>query len=348
MKSIFKITCYIVIFFIAVQIIIGNSLLVDFVYDGRPVYDVIKDDINTYDLALKAVKKIIDREKLEDYAILIGDSVAYGSPGPSNTTISYYLNEKAKAEGKSFRVFNLAFPAMYAGDYYAVLLKMQKYGISNKHVIININYPGFAIRDSTDLIWAAYWLKEDLIKDGIETEYKMEPTSFKKVKNKILRNIPIFAYRGFIQYRFNNSAKSIFNGNSVQEPVQPWTEKPYLYEYMQDEFIQKSFRDKPFDMDTNPQAVFLDKIIQMQEGNDTIIFMAAANDLLLSDATSKPGYKENIEKVRSFFKNKDVTYIDFNGNIDYNLFSDHLHMTADGYKYMAEQLWNEVIKWDIH
>ena len=65
-KNNYKIACYIVVFFIVAQIMIELFLPIDFIYNGRPVYDVIKDDISTFDFSVKAVKKFIEKENLED------------------------------------------------------------------------------------------------------------------------------------------------------------------------------------------------------------------------------------------------------------------------------------------
>ena len=33
-------------------------------------------------------------------------------------------------------------------------------------------------------------------------------------------------------------------------------------------------------------------------------------------------------------------YVDYNGKIEYALFSDHIHLIPKGYEYLAEKLWD--------
>ena len=109
-------------------------------------YDMVKNRTTNIDAVLEQVKLIIEKEHLKDYIVILGDSVAYSSPGSSNSSLAYYLNEMAKKEGKHFLVLNLAMPAMQTGDIYTMLLKMKQHGISNDHVIINVTYAGFVKR----------------------------------------------------------------------------------------------------------------------------------------------------------------------------------------------------------
>ncbi|QXM05317.1 SGNH/GDSL hydrolase family protein [Crassaminicella indica] len=361
MKQFKRIILYFLLYALIIQFGLEYVIPVQAVYNDRLSYDAVKNRPTNIEAVFEQVKRIIDQENLKDYVIILGDSVGYSNPGPAESSLAHFLNEKAKKYGKSFRVFNLSMPAMQTGDIYTVLLKMKEYGISSDHLIINIIYAGFVARNPDPS--PVFWLKDQLkevdpnayyhIEKQLIANEKVEENIIKKklknAKNIMYENIAVFKYKDYIQAYLIDKFKSL-KGNIVErEDIKPWYEKEFLKDLLKQPMYQREFSDIAFVMDeSNPQIYFLNKIIQLQKDKDTLIFLAAMNDELLKDNTSKIGFQENLNKIDAYFKNKPVTYINFNKKIDYNLFSDHVHLTPEGYEILAEKLWNEIVKWNIN
>ena len=94
-------------------------------------YDLIKDRPSNIHLVLETIKRQIDRDNIEDYILIIGDSVAYSSPGKDNQSIGYYMEDQFKTTNKDIHVFNLSLPSNQTGDIYTILLMLDQYNISN-------------------------------------------------------------------------------------------------------------------------------------------------------------------------------------------------------------------------
>lgn len=94
--------------------------------------------------------------------------------------------------------------------------------------------------------------------------------------------------------------------------------------------------------ESRAQIYFINKIIEHQEGKNTLVFLAAYNRELLKEETSKYGYNNNLEKLKEYFKSKDVIYVDYDKKIDYNLYADFVHLIPEGYKVLSDDLWEKV------
>jgi phospholipase/lecithinase/hemolysin len=94
---------------------------------------------------------------------------------------------------------------------------------------------------------------------------------------------------------------------------------------------------------SNPQVYFLNKILEHQYGKNTLVFLAGTNEILMTEEVNKKGYQENLQRINDYFKDKPVEYINFQGKIDENYFSDHVHLTAEGHRWLAEILYSKVI-----
>ncbi|TCO73151.1 hypothetical protein [Marinisporobacter balticus] len=355
-----KVMIYFVIYALFLQLGLAYMIPTKAVYNERLSYDAVKDRPTNIEAVFEQVKKIIDEEKLKDYVVILGDSVGYSNPGPAESSFAYFLNGKAQKQSKHFRVFNLSMPAMQTGDIYTVLLKMKEYGISSDHVIINIVYAGFVRRNPDPP--SVFWLKDQL-KEIDEKTYnhvekqllgnkKVEENfikkKFGKAKEYMYENVAIFKYKDYIQAyaieRFNKVRGKLL----CREDIKPWFQKSFLKDLLKQPMYQRDFSDESFIMDeTNLQIYFLDKIIALQKDKDTLVFLAAMNDELLEKNVSKPGFQENMNRIDLYFKDKPVEYINFNKKVDYNLFSDHVHLTPKGYQILSEKLWDVLIKWDI-
>ncbi|MCG9969295.1 hypothetical protein L9W92_14825 [Pelotomaculum terephthalicicum JT] len=353
------------IYLLVIQLCLPYFIPANIIYDNRLNYDFVKNRTTNIDTVLEQVKIIIEKEHLKDYVVILGDSVAYSNPGPSDKSISYYLNEMAEKEERSFRVFNLAMPAMQTGDIYTMLLKMKQHGISNDHLIINIVYAGFVKRDPDPP--AVYWLQQQLKSIDIDSYQKIEsnlPASsnneekgfnvFKNIKTSIniflYENISIFMYKDLLQLYFTEKINQIRGKIPVEtKSVQPWYAKDFLPELLKQPEYRRDYADNMFEMDgNNPQIYFLNKIIELQKGKNTLIFLAAVNDELLYDDINKSGYQENLQRIDNYFKDKPVDYLNFYGKIDNKLFSDHIHLIPEGYYYLSKSLYKTINTWKIN
>lgn len=353
------------IYLLVIQLCLPYFIPASIIYDNRLNYDFVKNRTTNIDTVLEQVKIIIEKEHLKDYVVILGDSVAYSNPGPSDKSISYYLNEMAEKEKRSFRVFNLAMPAMQTGDIYTMLLKMKQHGISNDHIIINIVYAGFVKRDPDPP--AVYWLQQQLKSIDIDSYQKIEsnlPASsnneekgfnvFKNIKTSIniflYENISIFMYKDLLQLYFAEKINQIRGKIPVEtKSVQPWYAKDFLPELLKQPEYRRDYADNMFEMDgNNPQIYFLNKIIELQKGKNTLIFLAAVNDELLYDDINKSGYQENLQRIDNYFKDKPVDYLNFYGKIDNKLFSDHIHLIPEGYYYLSKSLYKTINTWKIN
>ncbi|WP_207642554.1 hypothetical protein [Inediibacterium massiliense] len=359
MKAFKKVFIYMILYILVLQFGIPYVIPAQAVYEDRLIYDAVKNRPTNIEGVFEQVKKIIDQENISDYVVILGDSVGFSSPGPADSSMAHYLNERAKQSGKNFRVFNLSMPSMQTGDIYTVLKKMDQYGISRDHVIINVIYAGFVARNPDPP--AVFWLKDQLKEVDKETYDHIKPQlmanqkqekfiqkTLKPMKNNMYEKIAIFKYKDYIQAYCKEKIKEVRGNIASNEDVKAWTEKDFLKDLLKEPMYQREFSDAAFVMDeSNPQIYFLNKIIEFQKNKDTFIFLAAMNDKLLEENVSKPGFQENMNKIDDYFKNQPIEYKNFNQTIDYNLFSDHIHLTPKGYKILSDRLWDEIQKWDM-
>ena len=354
-----KVIFYCIIYLIALQFIINAFVPSKVVYNHRLDYDLVKDRPTNIEAVLKEIKTTIANEELDDYVVILGDSVSYSSPGPSNTSIGYYLNQIAQDKGKKFRIFNLAMPSMQAGDIYTLLLKMDQYGISRDNVIINVLYAGFVEKlDTPPVFWLDKQLKhmdpityKEINTLGAKEEKKQSQivALTQNIKDKLYENIPLFQYKDYLQVYIKEQLGKL-RGHVVyaSEPVQPWYEKPFLKDLLGEYEYQVGFNSTPFIMDnTNTQIHLLDKIINLQEGKNTLIYLAPINEELVGEYLDKENYFKNVKMIDEYFEEKPVKYINYYGKISFDFFSDQVHYTSDGYKYLADLLWDQITVWNL-
>lgn len=355
-----KVIFYFVTYLIALQFIFNAFVPSKTIYNYRLNYELVKDRPTNIEAVLKEIKTTIVNEKLEDYVVILGDSVAYSSPGSSDTSIGYYLNERANSEGKSFITFNLAMPSMQVGDIYTLLLKMDEYGISRDNIIIDVLYAGFV--DRTPNPPPVFWLDKQLkVSDPItykriitsDNENKEKQTYIEvwgqNIKDKLYQNVSIFKYKDYVQVYVKEEI-GMLKGKlaDASEQVQPWYEKPFLKDLLAEYQYQIGFNPTPFTMDeTNPQIMLLDKIIELQEGKNTLIFLAPINEELVGEYLDEENYFKNVERIDQYFSTKPIEYVNYYKKIPFNLFSDQVHYTADGYNYLADLLWEKIAVWNL-
>jgi hypothetical protein len=320
-------------------------------------YNLIKDNPVDIDVILQQLHRQIVKENIRDYIVILGDSVAYSGPGAANQSIGYYMQQMSGH--KQHAIFNLAMPAMQTGDIYTMLLKMDQYHISSDKVIINLVYSGFARRESGPAI--VFWLKNSLQQLDPASFEKMLPFMFgfqpvtaptDKLKQYITENAALYRYRDFIKKGFKNAYNIGSPAYPANEPLgdnRPWYEKEGLSTLLHTPEYEKGFAPEAFNMSLdNPQIFFLEKIIDHQKNKKTLFFMAPVNDKLFADQVHAKGYVANRARVKAYFGDKPVLYIDLQGLIDNKLFTDHVHLTAAGYQQMAQTIWNQYQKGAEH
>jgi hypothetical protein len=333
---------------IALQVLLPQ--LVEFapIYNYRIEYDLIKDRPENINIALKQIGKIIEKENLDDYIVILGDSVGYSSPGSATQSIGYYMER---------RTFNLSLPSNQMGDIYTVLLMMEEYGISRDNVIINIIYSGFATRNPypSPVFWfydelkardsEAYEKSVDLLVKNKKISEDEPIFSLEGFKKELYKKISITNYKDVIKAYFLNKFGTVKNV-VADEKGQTWKEKEFLVEMLKDPMQYRIFWDENFDMsDNNLQIYFINKIINIQQDKNTLFFLTPFNRELMSLVKETPNYDDNLELIEEYFIEKNQDYLDLTGKISYDIYSDHIHLIPEGYKKMAELLDYETNKW---
>lgn len=321
----------------------------DVAYNHRMEYPMVKNNTANIDVILDQIHRRIEHDNVRDYIILLGDSVAYSGPGSSQQSIGPYLEQYYQEQGEVITVFNLAMPAMQVGDIYTMLLKLDQHNISTDRLIFNVIYAGFAERQPDPPI--VFWLQDDLsrldhtafenIKPALEAnQWTTEKNFPEKVNHLVTNNLTLFSYKDFIKADVIHRIDA-FHGIKRDDSLgdnRPWYEKEGLKEALNTPAYQKGFSINAFDMSkTNPQICFLDKIARHQEGKKALVFLGPVNPELM-EQVNLPEYQDNLQQIQHYFSNDDWQYIDFHGQIDENLFTDHVHLIAEGYQVLAREL----------
>ena len=345
---------YIVLYLILIQLLLPSFVSLADVYRDRMDYLLLKDNMRDIDPVLQQVKKEIDRRKLDDYIIMLGDSVLWGTPGPSHENVSAFMSRR---EGAPV-VFNLAVPAMQIGDMYTMLLKLDRYGISTDRLMFNIRYASFVERDPYPK--AVFWLADDLREldreayDHILPQlraagYKPPETPYEKyvhiLHHDLLPKLSLMAYKDYLRKNLKHLMYRLTGKpipSDALDDARPWHEKDpaHVQAFLKDEQLIKSFSDKPFDLsERNPDVFFLNKIFEHQQGKKTMVILTATNHALMKADVEKPGYQANLAAIDRFFADKPVRYVNLEGVIPGDYFTDHTHLTKEGNERLAELLW---------
>lgn len=349
MKLFMKLALFVLLYLVIFQFLLPHAVPASTVYNSRMEYDIVKNNIDNVEAVLYNIKNFINDRKLKEYVVILGDSVGYSSPCGDSSSLAYYLNQMAEKEGYDARFFNLSLPSQYPGDTYTLLKLMEKHGISSEHVIIDFYYPEFR---SSKYSTSVFWMKQQLMDVDYEAYKRVysEKTSFKLLKDaiahKLNANLSILMYKDYFR-SFMTDEIGMMTGTYRENigDIRPWYKKKELPEIMKEEKNRWYFSDAPFVMDeSNPAIYFINKILENQKNKDTLIFLTAVNRRLLPEETSKKGYNDNIKKIDDYFKSKPVTYVNYDRQLDYNLYTDFVHQTPEGYKLLAADLWSKVKK----
>ncbi len=350
---------YVLVFLLAIQLALPYWVQSHLNIQDRMDYNLVKENISIIDDILAQVSQQIKQENLEDYIIILGDSVAFSGPGNSRQSIGHYMQELAQAASPSQpqRIFNLSLPAMQMGDIYTMLLKLDKYNISSQNLILDVAYQGFVPRNPDPSI--VFWLEDDLqtldrpsyehVRANLDANQTHQESRLEADVNRLLWDrIALLRYRGFIKIYALQAVSYLIGAGPLDDSIgdtRAWYEKPGLSDLLKRAEYERDFSAQPFDLNpNNPQIYFLEKIITHQEGKHTLVFMAGANQELMHDKVTAPGYAGNLQKIDQYFESRPVQYINLYGQIDSRLYSDQIHLVAEGNRELAEILWDNFNK----
>lgn len=340
-----KVFRYIIVYLLIIQISLFYILPLSSIYNYRLYYDVVKDNTKNIDFILDKLSEEIEASN-EDYIIILGDSVAFSGPGPATESIGYYLENVIKETGQKFKVYNLSMPAMQTGDIYTMLLKLEEKGIKTDRLIFNIIYAGFVERNPDPP--PVFWLKEDLKRLDDKAYLYVYPALAANgyvedngilaiIKGALWDNIALLKYKDAVKLSIYKHLPILKNEVETLGDARPWYEKEGLAELLAEPQYLMGFSEKPFDMtENNPQIFFLNKILAYQQGKETLVFLGGTNDELMAEYVNKSGYKNNLAAIDHYFLAKEVNFINFQNVINDAYFTDHVHLTGDGYLEMAE------------
>lgn len=354
---------YVVLYLILLQFFIPYLVPMREVYHYRIDYDLTIAEPNNVDAALDQISREISSNPEDEYIVMLGDSVFYGSPGNSDQSPNAFMEQRALQDTETHikKVYNLSLPAMQLGDLYTMLLKLDEHGISTDKLIFNIRYPSFMPREPWPPV--VFWMQKQLkstdpevfahVRPQLEaSKYMLPDTLYEKYKSiiydELLHRIPIYTYKDFLQKSWEH-LKLSWKGEPVPDDAlgdpRPWYVKEGLKTYLESDEIVNSYTDQPFDFSENSLDVFfLDQILEHQQGKDTLVVMTGINQELMEHHVTKQGYKDNMEQIDRYFEDKQVRYINLEGRMDDALFSDHTHFTPEGYEELGNLLWETYTK----
>lgn len=347
---------YVLGYLLVIQLVLPYMVPFDLIFRDRMDYNLVKDNLESIDVIIERIGQQIREENLQDYIIILGDSIAFSGPGNSGQSIGRYMQNLADQSNPNqpVRIYNLSMPAMQTGDIYTMLLKLDKYHVSTRNLIVNVDYQGFVQRNPNPAI--VFWLGADLhtldpsgylqALPNLQANNSADQPSMPVMVHRFLWDqVEMFRYSGFIKKGLINIGRQIAGAQPRDDAIgdaRPWFEKEGLKQYLSRAEYQRDFSDQAFDMSPhNPQILFLEKIIAHQQGTHTLVFMAAANQELMYEKVSTPGYVRNLQQVDAYLQSQPVQYVSMFGKIDSSLFSDHVHLAADGNRELARILWDE-------
>lgn len=347
---------YIVVYMLIIQFTLPLFLQLNPIYDYRMNYDLVKDNTENIDFILDKISRQIKASE-GDYVIILGDSVGFSGPGPSTQSIGYFLEKQAQEESAlAAKVYNLSMPAMQTGDIYTMLLKLDEKGIATDKLIFNVIYAGFVARNPDPP--PVFWLKEELKRLDKEAYdhiypalsangYKEEKGILAAIKRILWDKIALLKYKDVLKLNTFSYLPFINEEAETLGDFRPWYEKEGLAEMLQEPEYLNSFLDTPFDMSkNNPQIFFLEKILEHQKGKDTLVYIGGTNTELMPEQVNAPGYKDNLAQIDNYFMEREVTYINFQNKIDNQYFTDHVHLTGEGYQKMVQIIYAKINEGD--
>lgn len=354
---------YFVLFLTVIVITVPYAFSLESVYRNRMDYKLMLDNSNMHDVdaVLEQIRRDIDRHGRDDYIILLGDSILYGSPGSSSQAIHVFLQQKDGAPP----VYNLAFPAMQIGDLYTMRLKLAAYEISDKRLLLNIRYASFIPREPGP--YAVFWLADELRKLDREAYEHVLPqltaAGYKTPQNPYesfthllyedwLPQLSLVRYKDYFRKRLYEQWLVYGRGQPIPDDAlddsRTWRVKKEWQESigidynagLRDPQLVASFSAKPFDLSLdNIDVYFLHKLLSDRAGQETWVVLSDTNHELMADAVREPGYADNLRAIDRMMSGFPVHYVNLEGVMAGELFTDHTHLTPQGNAVLADMLW---------
>ncbi|MDQ6419748.1 hypothetical protein RB620_09930 [Paenibacillus sp. LHD-117] len=341
-------------FFVTAQFAVSYYVKLDTVYNHRINYNMFLEDRGMIEVVIEEMAKTIKRDNLTNYAIMIGNSVAWGTNESSEHSLGRYLNDQAisaEGEDKLQAVFNLSAPSIMAGDAYTLLLMMEDHGIKTDNVMIGLSYSAFVKPDPITGPRQVFWLGDYLrtqdpeaFKDvlphlqGIGFEYE-EGWKYaeEKALDKLFHNIPVVMYKEVIPAYWEQKKA----GTDLLGDPRTWNEKQFSEKWLTDPSYLSFFDPTPFVMDESNWGVyFMNKISEHQQGKRLLVFVSGGNGELSKKEVTDPGYVDNTEKIETYLQGLGSPYLIMQDKIDPNLFTDHVHLTKEGNELLARFVWD--------
>ncbi len=339
------------LFFVGAQYAVSQYVTLDTVYKHRIKYQVFQKDKRTLEAVVDQIARTIRKEKLEEYIILLGNSVTWGTNESSEHSLNRYLNELSTTDPTHKQtVFNLSLPSMQAGDAYTLLLMLDKKNISTDHVMVGLTYSAFI--DRSEGPRAVFWTGDDLreldnssyrkVKMQLEKGYYKHKSGWDYVEfafvEKALNQLPLYRYRTIVESNWELEKK----GTDLLGNPKAWYEKKVDPEKLKTPDYLNFFNPAPFVKDERNWGVyFMNRIIEHQQDKRLLVFMAGGNSELSEKEMSQPGYKENLEWVEQYFATSGTDFLQLHNEIDAKLFTDHVHLTKEGNQQLAQLIWQK-------
>ncbi|RIX51538.1 hypothetical protein D3P08_16665 [Paenibacillus nanensis] len=339
-----------VLFFVLAQIAVSYYVNLNTVYKHRLNYNMFLEDQSMIEVVIEEIAKTIKRDKLTDYAILIGNSVAWGTNESSEHSLGRYLSDQAAAsETEPLQaVFNLSAPSIMAGDAYTLLLMLEDHGIKTDNVFIGLSYSAFVEPKPgpRQVFWLGDFLREqdpeafaDVLPHLQQNQYEYVTGWDRFEENMIdtlFRSIPVVKYKEVIPAYLEQKKA----GTDLLGDPRPWNQKQFAESWLTDPQYLSFFDPAPFDMsESNWGVYFMNKIIEHQEGKRLLVFVSGGNGELSKKEVTNPGYIENMAKIEDYFTSKKVPHLMMQDLIQPDHFTDHVHLTKEGNEELAGFIW---------
>ncbi|REK71387.1 hypothetical protein [Paenibacillus paeoniae] len=337
--------------FILTQFAASYMVKLDTVYKHRLNYDMFLEDAKVMGIVVDEMAREIKDKGLTNYAILIGNSVAWGTNESSDHSLGRYLSDAATADedDKLEAVFNLSAPSIMAGDAYTLLLMLDEHGIKTDNVMIGLTYSSFVQGGSG--VRKVFWLGDDLKKQDPAMFEKVLPhleangyknmTGWKETEHNAIDAvsewIPVVKYKTVIQESIKQSGKK----SDLMGDPRAWDEKKFSEKWITSPQYLNFFNPEPFDMsEANWSVYFMNRIAEHQQGKRLFVFVAGSNGELSKQEVTHPGYIANMEKIDTYLSEFGAEYVILQDRIAPNLFTDHVHLTKEGNEQLARIIWD--------
>lgn len=339
---------YLLTFLVIINLSVNHLIPTNWFYHHRVDYTTAKNSMERgLGLTMDRMASEIKQNPSQDYVILLGNSVMYSGPGGPEQSIGYYLEEWSREQGHPLRVYNLAEPGNVNADVYATILMLKEHGIPLKRVVVNQVYADFVPLEPNVPGFA--WLGDPLRRLDPETWQMVRGNPgpddsmswITRFREAVMGWMPLWRDRNILRAQVEQRLHLKTSAEVMD--VRPWTEKPWLANLMKEPTYRRFVDPKPFDMTPeNPTILLLNRMVAATEGADVLFFFAPVNRGLLAQDVERPEYQANLKRVDDWFATQPIRYVNFANSIPSDLFTDHVHLTPEGYEQLARLIGAEL------